>query len=67
VSGAGNGPDTLDLDGPRLVSLDVERDDGDRVDHVGMYLDTDLSGARRSSPVVRHRMVPRSATQAIGT
>ena len=35
------------LDAGDLVFFDVERDDGTRLDHVGMYLGTDVSGARR--------------------
>ena len=35
------------LDVGDLVFFDVERDDGARLDHVGMYLGTDVSGARR--------------------
>jgi cell wall-associated NlpC family hydrolase len=30
-----------------LVFFDVESDDGDRLDHVGMYLGTDVAGAHR--------------------
>lgn len=35
------------LDAGDLVFFDVERDDGARLDHVGMYLGTDVAGARR--------------------
>ena len=35
------------LDVGDLVFFDVESDDGARLDHVGMYLGTDASGAQR--------------------
>jgi cell wall-associated NlpC family hydrolase len=35
------------LDAGDLVFFDVERDDGARLDHVGMYMGTDVTGARR--------------------
>jgi cell wall-associated NlpC family hydrolase len=48
IENAGTQATELDLlDVGDLVFFDVESDDGARLDHVGMYLGTDASGARR--------------------
>ena len=48
IEDAGTQATDLDiLDAGDLVFFDVERDDGARLDHVGMYLGTDVTGARR--------------------
>jgi cell wall-associated NlpC family hydrolase len=48
IENAGTQATDLDiLDVGDLVFFDVESDDGARLDHVGMYLGTDVSGARR--------------------
>ena len=48
IENAGTQATDLDiLDVGDLVFFDVESDDGARLDHVGMYLGTDASGARR--------------------
>jgi cell wall-associated NlpC family hydrolase len=48
IENAGTQATDLDiLDVGDLVFFDVEGDDGARLDHVGMYLGTDVSGARR--------------------
>ena len=52
------------LDVGDLVFFDVERDDGARLDHVGMYLGTDVSGARRFISSRKTANGPRSPTQA---
>jgi hypothetical protein len=48
IQNAGTQPADLDvLAAGDLVFFDAESDDGARLDHVGMYLGTDLSGAHR--------------------
>ena len=48
IENAGTQATHLDiLNAGDLVFFDVESDDGARLDHVGMYLGTDVSGARR--------------------
>ena len=48
IENAGTQATDLDiLDAGDLVFFDVESDDGARLDHVGMYLGTDVAGARR--------------------
>lgn len=48
IEDVGTQPTGLDiLDAGDLVFFDVDRDDGARLDHVGMYLGTDASAAHR--------------------
>jgi cell wall-associated NlpC family hydrolase len=48
IEDVGTKPTDLDiLDTGDLLFFDAESDDGPRLDHVGMYLGTDTSGARR--------------------
>jgi len=48
IENAGTQATDLDiLDAGDLVFFDIDTDDGPRLDHVGMYLGTDVSGARR--------------------
>ena len=48
IEDAGTRPTDLDILGPGdLVFFDADDEDGDRLDHVGMYLGADVAGAHR--------------------